>query len=100
MVGILGWSPTEARKETLKTLTICYDSKVVTQWDHTASLMAITHNLSTIVISLGSKGGGKVKPKSAAELHPYRIAKKRGLRITGKDVSPLRMIGNAIAQRK
>lgn len=96
MLAVLGWQPSELWRPglTLKQLCITYDAKLIGDWDHTSSLAALIHNLTTVVISIGGKT--KVKPKSATELHPYRRKKRKGLVINRDNFQILRTIGNAL----
>lgn len=93
----LGWKPYDAEELTLREVIIFYDNHVVAQWDHTASILAMSYNHSTICISLWSKA--KPESKTALDFHPYRKQKRKGAKITSKNFNVLYMVAEAtIAQ--
>lgn len=101
MVSLVGWQPSElwAPGVTLKQLTIVYDARLLDSWDHTSTVGALIHNLTTIVIGAVSKRSS-IKPKSMTDMHPFRTTKRRGLVITKDNFQVLRTLGNAIVGGK
>jgi len=98
MIGVLGWDADSIWEMTFKELVQAYDSKLVTDWDKTATLAAGLYNLTITVYSMFGKR--RIAPKSMFDLHPYRKPpKKRGLNITPENFGLLRDIGNAVVAR-
>lgn len=96
MLGVLGWSIDDAANLTLRQIADAYDARLLNEWDQTASVVCLLHNLAGIVISLGSKK--RITPKSITSFHPYRKTKRTGMRIAAGDIKVLRLIGNALVK--
>lgn len=97
MMGVLNWHPDQVWPLTLRELTLIYEAKIVNDWDHTACLSALTHNLTVVVCQLGSGGKSKARSRSMLHFHPFRAKKPLGLRITSANISDLKLIGNIMA---
>ena len=96
MIAALGWTPADAEPLTLRELVAAHDAYLLDRWDHTASMCALTHNLTVIVSGFGGKS--KMTPQTVYDFHPYRKAPKTGLVLTRENFDILRVIGNAMCK--
>ena len=98
MLAVLAWSWESAQHRTYREVVIAHDAKIIADWDHTALLSALIHNLAVVVVSAVSKA--KPKAKSAHDFHPYRPKPRTGLVINTENFHTLRQIGNALCRRR
>jgi hypothetical protein len=99
MSGYLHYKPGEALALTLRQLVIQYDTALVNEWDHTAMLCCMLHNLNVTVQNLVTRR--KLRPKTLYDFHPFREKPNTlGLKITKKNFGILKLIGNALVSGK
>lgn len=96
MIGAMGWPPGDAMRLTLRDIVVAHDAYLLDRWDHTASMCALTHNLTVIVSGFGGKS--KMTPQTVYDFHPYRKAPKTGMVLTAENFHVLRAIGNAMCR--
>ena len=82
---------------TLRELVLPYEAKVMCDWDHTATLSSMLHNLSSIVVSAVSKA--RPKPRPMNYFHPYRKKSNQGLKINHDNFGMLKTLGALIARK-
>lgn len=98
MMGVLRWKPKDVWPLTLREFTLIYEAAIVNDWDHTASLSSIIHNLSVIVCQLGSGGKTRARPRSMTHFHPFRTKRPTGHRVTAENIQLLKPIGAIMAR--
>jgi hypothetical protein len=78
----------------LKDLLVAYDSKLLTDWDHTSVVYSGIYNLTVVVLNAVSKC--KAKPKSSIAFHPYREKPQTGMKVDSKGIKTLKLLGFAM----
>jgi hypothetical protein len=76
MAGAVGWSPSELLGATLRELLLCYQARLLHEWDRTATLHAAIHNFMALFERANLPKGKTpaIKSKSVFECHPFREA--------------------------
>lgn len=74
------------------------DAWLVDRWDHTAVLATSIHNLTTLVANALSKGS-RAKPVTFDDVHPFRKAKPKGVRLTARNFQLLKKLAAASKRR-
>jgi hypothetical protein len=74
MAGAVGWSPSELLGATLRELLLCYQSKLLHEWDHTAMLHAAINNFTALFERANLPKGIRpsIKMRSNLDCHPFR----------------------------
>lgn len=84
---------------TMKELIIRHDAYLLDRWWGIAVLSSHLYNLQTIVHNALTTRH-KMKPKSPAEMHPFLNPDARKRKITPRNISLLKAIGNAMCSRR
>lgn len=83
---------------TLRELIISHDAVQVERWWHTSLIASQLYNLQTLVYN-GLGGKKRMPPKSASDLHPFVNPKPTGIKVSKKNFSVLKALGNAMCRR-
>ena len=104
MAGAIGWSRNETLDATLRELVLCYQSKLLHEWDHTATLHAAVHNFTALFerANLPKDAKPAMKPRTVLECHPFRESKTEDKPggITPKNFGVMKDILKAMLKRK
>lgn len=79
-----------------------WDAFQIDQWWRTAAICHHLHNLQMIVFNALSKKN-RMEPKDITSFHPYiesKTPQSRRMKITHKNFSLLKTIGNALCAKK
>jgi hypothetical protein len=79
MAGAIGWSPSDLLGATLRELLLCYQSRLLHEWDRTATLHAAIHNFMALFerANLPKGKSPAIKYQSPDDLHPFRDGKSQ-----------------------
>lgn len=73
-------SEEQVDKLTWRTLLVAHDAHLLNEWDHTATITAAVHNV--MILLANAWGKNRLKPVSPDDIHPFRIPKPKGLKVT------------------
>lgn len=97
MAGALRWPPTDWMLMTLREFVLTYDGLVRHDWDQTALLASLTHNVMYTASAMFAKP--KFQPAGPSHYHPHHLAEpkqqSRGMKITRDNIDVLRQIAGA-----
>lgn len=97
IAGALGLAAGDVYPLTLRQLVAMHEGHLLETWDRTAAVAAELRNLSILLVNaLGKK---RVPFVGLSDMHPFRKARPRGLRITTENFNDLKLVAAAANRR-